>query len=193
MRWLVLAWVGVYVSLSGCASAPRQQVDVQNEYISTGDGPYETFVWLAGGMIINDPEGQWEPVNIDSDAEFRAEIESRLKALGYRPLKAGEAENPDIGLTYFAGRKVTPISPNLNDSQYKAIQENMAKGALIFIVSDLETGQPIMVSTASASMKRNSTIEEMRERIEIVSEKLFVEFPAAGNRVIQDRVRSSDY
>ena len=55
--------------LTACTSTPTKDIKVDAEADPKASfSGYKTYAWLASAQILFDPDGQWEPRNVDLDA-----------------------------------------------------------------------------------------------------------------------------
>ena len=63
------------VLLTACSTVPTQDIKVDAEADPKASfSGYKTYAWLAAAQLLHDPEGQWEPRNVDLDSEIQLMI-----------------------------------------------------------------------------------------------------------------------
>ena len=183
--WLMSFSLLVMSNIVVADEAATENFGVSIDYdIKNVDGaPYGRYIWLANSTIINDPTGEWEPADYDIDAYFTELVEHEFAKKGYSKADQ-EGLKPELGLMYFAGVNVKDA--DLDDSLKQSVSDHVVKGALVFVVTDLELGKPVMVVSASAitnSMK--SEVETAKARINYVAKSVLTKFPKSGERFLQ--------
>ena len=105
LRLLTLSFT---VFLIACTTAPTKdiQVDAEADPKASFSG-FKTYAWLASAQIVYDPEGQWEPRNVDIDAEVQSIINSELQKRNI----AEVSTSPDMLVAYAAGVDMTTPAP----------------------------------------------------------------------------------
>ena len=81
-RHYLLIFALVLTLIAGCSSVPTKdiQIDAQTDPKANMSG-YNTYAWLATAAILNDPNGQWEPLQFDADSEVKFLIDGELREL----------------------------------------------------------------------------------------------------------------
>ena len=122
--------------LTACASQPQLTKDIEvttRQQPGVDLGRYQTYAWLDTAQVVNDPLGQWEPPDFDSDAEVTRLVERELARQGI----TRDADKPDMVVTFVAG--IDMASLELREDPNKKGQEtlqNIPKGAMIVVLAD---------------------------------------------------------
>ena len=110
--------------LAACTTVPTQDITVDAEAdpkaIFSG---YKTYAWFAAAQIMYDPEGQWEPRNVDIDAEVQSIIGSELGKRGMVEVST----SPDMLGAYAAGIDMTTLGLKENPETRQKLLENVPK------------------------------------------------------------------
>ena len=86
-----------------------------------------------------------------------------------------EQANPDFLVTYIFGADMDAVKSKLDD-EGKEILNNVPQAALIAMCMDAKTLKVIWASSAEADIKKDSSDEESKERIEYAVEEMFSDF-----------------
>ena len=160
-------------SLTACASVTRD-IRVETEAAPNADlGKYRTFAWLGSAEIVNDPQGNWEPPDLDADAEIRFLLNRELRNRGMREV----ASNPELVVAFAAGVNTDVFRIVENPQSKLYTLENAPKAALVVVFIDARTHYPLWVGTAVGEVKAGRTTKEVRKRIEYAVRRMLNEAP----------------
>jgi hypothetical protein len=151
------------VFLIACTTVPTQDIQVDAEADPKASfSAYKTYAWLASAQILYDPEGQWEPRNVDIDAEVQSIINSELQKRGI----AEVSTSPDMLVAYAAGVDMTSLGLKENPETKEKLLENIPGAALIVAFIDAETGYVIWLGEAVGEVQQDADATTVRARIE---------------------------
>lgn len=166
-RFANLAFIILLVS---CTTIPTDDIkvdaDVDPKANFTG---YKTYAWLAAAQIVFDPEGQWEPRNVDIDAEVQLVINSEL---GKRNIKQ-VSDKPDMLVAYAAGIDMTALGLKEDPAAKQKLLENIPKAALVVAFIDAETGYVIWLGEAVGNVQQQADKATVRARIDYAIREMF--------------------
>ena len=171
MRTLIqYASLAYLLLLAACTTVPTQDITVDAEAdpkaIFSG---YKTYTWFAAAQIMFDPEGQWEPRNVDIDAEVQSIISSEL---GKRSM-VEVSTSPDMLVAYAAGIDMTTLGLKENPETRQKLLENVPKAALVVVLIDAETGYVVWVAEAVGEVQQQADEATVRARIEYAIREMF--------------------
>ena len=175
-RYLI---IGAMVLLGvGCATATKD-IKVDAETRSGADlAGYKTYAWLGSAQIINDPRGQWEPPQLDADAEIRWLIDRELRKRGMIEVNRG----PDVLVGFAAGINMEALEL-VKDPETKAdSMKNVPKGALVVVLADARTRIPVWVGTATADLQEKPDVETAKKRLDYAVTQMFKKMSQAGEK-----------
>mgnify|MGYP001811873720 CR=1 FL=1 len=156
--------------LSACATAPLEDITVNAEADPKAQfSGYKTYAWLATAQILYDPEGQWEPRNVDIDAEVQKIINIELRMRG----KVEDAANPDMLVVYAAGVDMTTLDLKENPETSQKLLENIPEAALIVALIDADTGYVVWLGEAVGDVQQQANKDTVRTRIQYAVSQMF--------------------
>ena len=164
---LTLAFV---MLLSACSTAPTRDITVDAEADPKASfSGFKTYAWLASAQIVFDPEGQWEPRNVDIDAEVQYMINGELRKRGIAKVNA----NPDMLVAYAAGVDMTTLGLKENPETKEKLLENIPGAALVVALIDADTGYVIWLGEAVGDVQQQADQATVRARIEYAIKEMF--------------------
>ena len=166
-RIFALAFI---VMLTACTTAPTKdiQVDAEADAKASFSG-FKTYAWLASAQIVNDPEGQWEPRNVDIDAEVQLMISNELRKRGI----AEVSSNPDMLVAYAAGVDMTTLGLKENPGSKEKLLANIPSAALVVALIDADTGYVIWIGEAVGEVQQQADEATVRGRIDYAIGEMF--------------------
>jgi PBP1b-binding outer membrane lipoprotein LpoB len=167
LRLFALAFI---MLLTACTTTPTKdiQVDAEADPKASFSG-FKTYAWLASAQIVFDPEGQWEPRNVDIDAEAQSIINSELQKRGITRVSA----DPDMLVAYAAGVDMTTLGLKENPDTGEKLLENIPGAALVVALIDTETGYVIWIGEAVGEVQQQADEATVRARIEYAIREMF--------------------
>ena len=170
----VSLFVMVFMLLSGCASVPTKdiQVDAQADPKANFSG-YRTYAWLGSAAIVNDAYGQWEPPAFDADAEIKYLMDRELR-------KRGMLENstdPDLIVAFAAGIDMDALELKVDPETKMDLLANVPRGGLVVVLLDSETGFVIWVGVATAQVQESPDTRTVRARLDYAVTRLLKKLP----------------
>ena len=147
-------------------------VETQADPKANFDG-YKSFAWLGSSEIVYDPDGQWEPRDIDVDAEVRFEVNKQLRNRGMVEVTT----DPDMLVVFGAGLDMAALGIRENPETKENMLVNLPQAALMVGLIDADTGFLIWRGLAEGEAAADRELEEMRKRIEYAVEKMFKQIP----------------
>jgi uncharacterized protein YceK len=173
-RNCVLIFASVVMLLSGCASIPTKdiEVDAQADPKANFSG-YKTYTWLGAAAIINDPHGQWEPPAFDSDAEIKYLIDRELRKRGMSQSSA----DPDLIVAFAAGIDMDALELKVEPKTRIASLENVPRGGLVIALVDSKSGFVIWLGVATADVQMNLDSTMVKARLDYAVTELFMKLP----------------
>ena len=165
-----LTGFAVVLLLAACATAPTSdiRVDAEADPKASFSG-YKTYAWFAAAQILFDPEGQWEPRNVDIDAEVQFIINSELRKRGMSEVTS----NPDMLVAYAAGVDMTTLGLKENPESKEKLLANIPRAGLIVALIDAETGYVIWLGEAVGEVQEQADEAMVRARIEYAVREMF--------------------
>ena len=173
-RFTAIVVAGILFLTTACVSSVTSDIKISSE-----SDPkvhmigYKNYVWMGSAKLLYDPEGKWEPRQMDMDAEIKLIIQEELRKKGIIETN----KYPDMIIGYTAGVDMTALEFVENEETKLAIIENVPKGALVVLLVDAKTGNPIWVGIAEANVQEQPSNEVVRERLEYAVKKMFKQLP----------------
>jgi len=162
--------IGAMVLLgAGCATVTKDiKVDAEtNPRVDLKS--YKTYAWIGSAEIINDPRGQWEPPQLDADAEIRWLIDRELRSRGMTEVN----RNPDLLVGFAAGINMEALELVKDPETKTDTLKNVPKGALVVVLADAKTRVPVWFGTATGDIQEKPTVETARKRLDYAVTKMF--------------------
>ena len=159
-------------SLFGCATATKDiRVEAESApAINLAD--YKTYAWLLSAEVVNDPHGNWEPPGFDADAELRFLINRELRSKGMQEVTS----RPDLQVAFAAGINMEVFEINMNPESKMYTLKDAPKGALIVVMIDPATRNPVWVGSAVGDVKAGRTSDEVSKRLAYAVKTMFNKF-----------------
>ena len=160
--------------LGACTTSPTKDITVS----ATADpkaqfSGFKTYAWLAAAQILFDPDGQWEPKDVDIDMEVQRIINIELRKRG----KVEDTSNPDMLVAYAAGVDMTTLGLTENPETKEKLLENIPKAALIVALIDADTGYVIWLGEAVGEVQQQADEATVRTRIQYAVSEMFRQLP----------------
>lgn len=156
--------------LSACSTTPIKDITIDAESDPKAQfSSYKTYAWLASAQILFDPEGQWEPRDMDIDAEVQRIINIELRMRG----RVEDTTNPDILVAYAAGVDMTTLGLKEDPDSSQKLLENIPKAALIIALIDADTGYVVWLGEAVGEVQQQADEATVRARIEYAVSEMF--------------------
>jgi len=170
----VLLFTIVVMLLSGCASTPTKdiEVDAQADPKANFSG-YKTYAWLGSAAIVNDLYGRWEPPAFDSDAEIKYLIDRELRKRG----KIQNLNNPDMIVAFAAGIDMEALGLKVDPKTKIDMLENIPQGGLLVVLVDSKSGFVIWAGMATGEVQQNPDTETIKARLDYAVTQLFKKLP----------------
>ena len=167
LRLFAFAFIMVLIA---CSSVPTKDITVDAEADpKAGFSGFKTYAWLASAQIVFDPEGQWEPRNVDIDAEVQLIINSELRKRGI----AEVSTNPDMLVAYAAGVDMTTLGLKVSPETQQKLLENIPSAALVVALIDAGTGYVIWIGEAVGKVQEQADEATVRARIDYAITEMF--------------------
>jgi hypothetical protein len=156
--------------LAACATTPTADisVDAESDPKARFSG-FKTYAWLASAEIVFDPEGQWEPRNVDIDAEVQLMISNELRKRGI----AEVSSNPDMLVAYAAGVDMTTLGLKQNPETREKLLANIPSAALVVALIDADSGYVIWIGEAVGEVQQQADEATVRARIDYAISEMF--------------------
>lgn len=168
--------IALALVLGACANPLTRNINVDAQVSDTADFPaIKSYRWLASAQILNDPQGQWEPRGLDSDAEIRFLINRELRARGIAEVDA----NPDVFVAYIAGVDMDAMDWEKDPQTELQVLTNNPEGALAVVLIDASTGDPVWAAVASDRVEKEQTVENARVRLDYAVTQMFKRLPSS--------------
>jgi len=135
---------------------------------------YRTFAWLDSAQVVNDPLGQWEPPDFDSDAEVKRLVAHELVKRGIT-LATGK---PDMVVTFVAGIDMASLELREDPEKGAETLQNIPKGALVVVLADAATRVRLWVGVAAGDVGQQYDSAAVRRRLDYAITGMFRQYPA---------------
>ena len=165
-----LATLAFVLLLTACSTVPTKDIKVDAEADpKTSFSGYKTYAWLAAAQLLHDPEGQWEPRNVDLDTEIQLMIKCQLNQRGIVEVST----KPDMFVAYAAGVDMAALGLKQNPETGEKMLENIPRAALVVALVDAETGYVIWLSEAVGEVQQQVDAATVRARLDYAIRDMF--------------------
>ena len=171
MHYLILAASLTFTMLlSACSSVPTKdiRVDASADPKASLTG-YKTYAWFAAAQIVFDPEGQWEPRDVDIDAEVQAIINRELRMRA----KVEDEVDPDMLVAYAAGVDMASLGLKEDPETQESLLANVPKAALVVALIDANTGYVFWLGEAVGEVQQQVDAATVRARLKFAIGEMF--------------------
>ncbi len=169
-----LAGLAVTILLLACTTVPTQDIQVDADVDpKVNFSGYKTYAWLATAQIVFDPEGQWEPRNVDIDAEVQLVINNELRKRNIKQV----TNKPDMLVAYAAGIDMAALGLKQDPEAKQKLLENIPRAALVIAFIDAETGYVIWLAEAVGNVQQQADEATVRARIDYAIREMFQLLP----------------
>ena len=159
-------------SLLGCATVTKDiRVDAETDPTVNLAG-YKTYAWLVSAEIVNDDHGNWEPPGFDADAELRFLINRELRGKGMHEVTT----RPDLFIAFAAGINMDVFEINMKPGNEMYSLTNTPKGALVVVMIDPATRNPVWAGSAVGDVKVGRPSGEVSQRLAYAVKTMFGKF-----------------
>ncbi len=164
------AGIFLVILLGSCTSVPTKDINVDAEADPKASfSGFKTYAWFAAAQILHDPEGQWEPRDVDIDAEVQFIINSELRKRGMSEV----SNNPDMLVAYAAGVDMTTLGLKQDPATKQELLANIPKAALVIALIDADTGYVIWIAEATGEVQEQADAATVRTRLEYAIGEMF--------------------
>ena len=165
--------VTAIVLLSGCASVPTKDIQIETQADPKANMVgYQTYSWLGSAAILSDAYGQWEPPAFDADTEIKFLIDRELRKRGW----SESAVNPDMIVAFAAGIDMDSLDVKVDpDGDISAL--NVPRGGLAVLLVDSESGFVVWLGIATGEVQNQPDTEVARARLDYAVTKLLKQLP----------------
>ncbi len=172
-RYYHVVIVFTLLIIVGCATA-HKDIKVSAEVDSKANlKGYKTYAWLGSSQIVWDEKGQWEPPQLDLDAEMKFLIDRELRKRGMTEV----ADNPDMIVGFIAGVDMDALKITENPESKNLSLKNVPKGDLVVVLVDASSGFSICVCKAEAELQKQAGTLEVKKRLDYAVSKMFKLLP----------------
>lgn len=155
--------------IASCATVTRD-IKVAAEADPDVDlSKFKTYAWLGSASILHDPDGKWEPADLDSDAEIKWLIDRELRKRGITEVTV----KPDMIVGFAAGIDMSTLGLLENSENRLGMVKNVPKGALAVVFIDASTGYPIWIGNAKGNIQKEPTVDVVKKRLDFAVTRMF--------------------
>ena len=165
-----IAALAFILLMTACSTVPTSDIKVDAEADPKASfSGYKTYAWLAAAQLLHDPEGQWEPRNVDLDAEIQLMIKGQLNQRGIVEVST----KPDMFVAYAAGVDMAALGLKQNPETMEKMLVNIPRAALVVALVDADTGYVIWLSEAIGEVQQQVDAATVRARIDYAIREMF--------------------
>jgi len=174
-RIITVLFVGFFIS--ACATTPTKDIHVDAEAAPMFKlSNYSSYGWLGSAQLVNDPQGKWEPPNVDLDAEFQRLIDRELHKRGMTQV----ARRPDLIVAYIAGVDMDALELKEDPKKNISMLRNIPKGGLVVLLIDGQTAKTVWAGAAVGDVQQQPNDDVVRKRLDYAVSKIFKLLPKHG-------------
>ena len=167
----IIALAFLFSLLTACSSITKDiRVEARADPKANFSG-YKTYTWVGAAEILNDPEMQWHPPQVQIADEVKFLIDRELQKRGLTMASLG---NADLGVAFFTGVDMAAMQLLKDPSADVELLENVPESGLIVALIDAKTGYVIWLGAAVADYKADLyTDKEIRQRLDYAVSEMF--------------------
>ena len=157
----------------GC-SAAYKDIKVKTEKAPHTDlANYKTYMWGGSAQLVLDEKGQWASPKMDVNAELRYWVDTELRKKGFTVV----SENPELILVASVGVNMDAVKMKKDPDTNINILKNVPQSALIIVMLDAESRDPIWVGMATGEAKTEGNDAEKKKRLEYAVKEILEKLP----------------
>ena len=173
-KFTVVVIAGFLFLTTACVSSVTSDIEVSTESDpKVNISGFKSYSWLGSAKLLYDPEGKWEPRQMDMDAEIKLLIDMELKKRGIIQTN----DYPDMIVGFAAGVDMKALGFVKDKKTKLEIIQEVPKGALVVVFVDAKTGYPIWAGAAEANVQEQPSNEVVQKRLEYAVKKMFKKLP----------------
>ena len=155
-------------------SAVYKDIKVEAEKAPHRDlANYKTYIWGGSAQLVLDENGQWASPQMDVNAELRYLVDTELRKKGFTQV----GENPELILVATVGVNMDAVKMKKDQDTNINILKNVPQSALIIVMLDAESRDPIWVGMATGEAKTEGTDQEKKKRLEYAVKEILEKLP----------------
>lgn len=132
---------------------------------------YQTYAWLAEAAVVNDPNNQWSPPDLDVGSEIRSLVDRELSGSGMRKVTG----DPDVLAFYAVGVDMESLEVIKQDENSVEF-ENVPRGSLLIVLVDPQSMSAVWAGAADAKIQDNPEPELVKDRLDYAIRGIFKGF-----------------
>lgn len=154
--------------ISSCTTL-TSDITTQTHAANVNFDGYRTYAWAGSAQVVFDPVGQWEQPTLDTDEEFKFNIDTELREHGLVEITT----HPDLLVAYVAGINMAHLQLVENPDTEQKVIKPAPKSALVIALIDANTGYTIWMGIAEGDAQTQQSIENIRARIKYAVHEIF--------------------
>ena len=155
--------------ISSCTTLTSDITTQSHAAANVNFDAYRTYSWAGSAQVVFDPVGQWEQPTVDTDEEFKLNIDTELREHGLSKIDT----HPDLLVVYVAGIDMTHLQLIEDPDAKQKILKTAPKSALVIALIDANTGYTVWMGIAEGDAQTQQTIENIRARIKYAVHEIF--------------------
>ena len=166
---LFIRFAFISILISSCTTLTSDITIKTYAVPSTNFDAYQSYTWAGSAQVVFDPVGQWEQPTLDTDEEFKFNINYELREQGLIEVKT----NPDLLVAYVAGIDMAHLQLIEDPDSEQKVLQNAPKSALVIALIDANTGYTVWMGVAQGDARAQQSIDDIRARIKYAVHKIF--------------------
>lgn len=134
---------------------------------------YKSYNWTSVKAVLNDPEGKWQPTELDIASDIKFLIDSELRD---REIFSTTG-TPDLIVSFFIGVDMAIMELEEDPETKKSILNNLPKAGLVVVLVDYATRYVVWMGVAEGDVHENRTDDHVRARVQYAVKEMFKLFP----------------
>jgi hypothetical protein len=168
-RFQFIRFAFIFFLISSCTTLTGDITVRVHEATDVNFDSYKSYAWAGSAEVVFDPIGQWEQPTLDTEEEFKFNINSELREQGLIEV----ATAPDLLVAFVAGVDMVNLKLVENPDSEKKVLIPVPKSALVVALIDANSGYTIWMGTAEGNVQPQQTIANIRARIQYAVHEMF--------------------
>jgi hypothetical protein len=170
-RLLLVFSIAVLVSCSSLMQDIQVGAEMDPKARISG---YKSYDWVdEATLLLNDPEGKWQPPNLDIAGKIKNLIEKELSSRGI----VKDTTSPELVVSFFIGVDMEAMQLKLDPKSDTDMLKNIPKAGLIVVLIDVTTKFVIWMGTAEGEIHENTDDEKLSQRVKFAVHEMFKLLP----------------
>ena len=152
-RFYFIGFAIIALLISSCTTLTSDITTRAHAASNVNFDGYRTYSWAGSAQVVFDPVGQWEQPTLDTDEEFKLNIDIELREHGLSEIDT----HPDLLVVYVAGINMTHLQLVEDPDAEQKVLKAAPKSALVIALIDANTGYTVWMGIAEGDQTLMAT------------------------------------